>query len=54
MTGKVKQICQNGDNQTLDQLLHRLNPVLRGWCANFQHGLSSRTFNYWAPTHGGR
>ncbi|MGA2925550.1 MAG: group II intron maturase-specific domain-containing protein, partial [Solirubrobacteraceae bacterium] len=46
MTGKVKQITRTGPNQTLDQLLHRLNPVLRGWCAYFHHGVSSRTFNY--------
>ena len=44
--GKVKQITRTGQNQTLDQLLHRLNPVLRGWCAYFRHGVSSRTFNY--------
>ena len=29
--GKVKQITRTGQNQTLDQLLNRLNPVLRGW-----------------------
>src|SRR5215207_3358084 len=46
VTGKVKQITRTGHNQTLDQLLHRLNPVLRGWCAYFHHGVSSRTFNY--------
>jgi RNA-directed DNA polymerase len=44
--GKVKQITRSGHNQTLDQLLRRLNPVLRGWCAYFRHGVSSRTFNY--------
>ena len=44
--GKVKQITRAGQNQTLDRLLHRLNPVLRGWCAYFHHGVSSRTFNY--------
>ena len=44
--GKVKQITRTGPNQTLDQLLHRLNPVLRGWCAYFRHGVSSRTFNH--------
>ncbi|MDQ3294749.1 MAG: hypothetical protein M3527_09930 [Actinomycetota bacterium] len=26
--------------------MHRLNPVLRGWCAYFRGGVSSRTFNY--------
>jgi RNA-directed DNA polymerase len=44
--GKVKQITRTGHDQTLDQLLHRLNPVLRGWCAYFHHGASSRTFAY--------
>ena len=43
---KVKQITRTGHNQTLDQLLHRLNPVLRGWCDYFRHGVSSRTFDY--------
>jgi RNA-directed DNA polymerase len=44
--GKVKQITRTGPNQTLDQLLNRLNPVLRGWCDHFRHGVSSRTFGY--------
>jgi RNA-directed DNA polymerase len=43
---KVRQITQSGHNQPLDQLLHRLNPVLRGWCAYFRCGVSSRTFAY--------
>jgi RNA-directed DNA polymerase len=43
---KVREITRTGHNQTLDQLLHRLNPVLRGWCAYFRHGVSSQTFNY--------
>lgn len=43
---RVRAITRTGHNQTLDQLLHRLNPVLRGWCAYFRHGVSSRTFNY--------
>jgi RNA-directed DNA polymerase len=42
----VKQITRTGHDQTLDQLLHRLNPVLRGWCAYFRHGTSKQTFNY--------
>ena len=44
--GKVKQITRTGQNQTLDQLLNRLNPGLRGWCDHFRHGVSWRTFNY--------
>ena len=44
--GKVKQITRTGYHQTLDQILARLNPRLRGWCAYFRHGVSSRTFSY--------
>jgi len=44
--GKVKKITRSDYNQPLGQLLHRLNPVLRGWCAYFRNGVSSRTFNY--------
>lgn len=43
---KVRQITRSGRNQTLAQLLHRLNPVLRGWCAYFRCGVSSQTFAY--------
>ncbi len=43
---RVRQITRSGHNQTLAQLLHRLNPVLRGWCAYFRCGVSSRTFAY--------
>jgi RNA-directed DNA polymerase len=43
---KVKAITRGGHNQTLGQLLHRLNPVLRGWCAYFRGGVSGRTFSY--------
>lgn len=42
----VRRISRTGHNQSLDQLLHRLNPVLRGWCAYFRHGVSKQTFNY--------
>ena len=35
---KIKEITRSGTNQSLDQLLHRLNPVLRGWCAYFRSG----------------
>ena len=43
---KVKKITRSDYNQPFGQLLHRLNPVLRGWCAYFRGGVSSRTFNY--------
>jgi RNA-directed DNA polymerase len=43
---KVKAITQTDHQQTLDQLIHRLNPVLRGCCAYFRPGVSSQTFNY--------
>lgn len=44
---KVKTICrQVGVNQRIDDLVRRLNPALRGWCAYFRPGSSSVTFAY--------
>jgi RNA-directed DNA polymerase len=44
---KVKTRCRTTDtNLPLDALLIRLNPMLRGWCAYFRHGVSSATFQY--------
>jgi len=46
---KVKGICRGTSvNQPLSVLLYRLNPVLRGWCAYFRPGVSSKTFRYLA------
>ncbi len=33
-------------NQSLNVLMHRLNPVLRGWTGYHRHGASSKTFAY--------
>ena len=44
---KVRQITKRtGPDQAPDQLLHRVNAVLRGWCAYFRHGVSAATFGY--------
>ena len=44
---KIKTLCrQVTENQSLDELLHRLNPMLRGWCAYFRPGVSSAVFSY--------
>jgi RNA-directed DNA polymerase len=46
---KVKAACRGTSvNQPLSVLLHRLNPMLRGWCAYFRPGVSSKTFGYLA------
>jgi RNA-directed DNA polymerase len=46
---KVKDLCRTTNiNQPLSVLLHRLNPALRGWCAYFRPGVSSKTFQYLA------
>ncbi len=51
ITAKVKALCRGTDtNQPLEVLLRRLNPALRGWCAYFRHGVSSKTFHYLAAT----
>jgi len=46
MMDKVRTLTRRERHRTLADLLRRLNPVLRGWCAYFRHGVSSRTFNY--------
>ena len=43
---KVRRLTRRALHRTLAALLRRLNPVLRGWCNYFRHGVSSRTFIY--------
>ncbi|MHB1534210.1 MAG: group II intron reverse transcriptase/maturase, partial [Acidimicrobiales bacterium] len=43
---KVRTLTRRAKHRTLADLLRRLNPVLRGWCAYFRHGVSKRTFSY--------
>lgn len=46
IAGRVRQLTRRTRHRTLAALLSRLNPVLRGWCNYFRHGVSSRTFSY--------
>jgi RNA-directed DNA polymerase len=46
IVAKVRTITARRQNRTLADLLHRLNPVLRGWTAYFKHGVSKRIFSY--------
>jgi RNA-directed DNA polymerase len=43
---KVRQLTRRHRHRTLADLLRQLNPVLRGWCNYFKHGVSKRTFSY--------
>ena len=43
---KVRGITRKSTNQSLPVLLHRLNPVLRGWSNYHRHGASAKTFSY--------
>ena len=43
---KVRTLTRRARHRTLADLLRRLNPVLRGWCNYFRHGVSKRTFSY--------
>ncbi len=43
---KVRTMTQGATDLSLMSLLHRLNPVLRGWTAYFRHGVSKATFSY--------
>ena len=44
--GKVRRLTRRARHRTLADLLRQLNPVLRGWCTYFRHGVSKRTFSY--------
>ena len=46
VTDQVRSLTRREKHRTLADLLRRLNPVLRGWCNYFRHGVSSRTFSY--------
>ena len=43
---KVRVLTRRRLHRTLADLLRRLNPVLRGWCNYFRHGVCKRTFSY--------
>jgi RNA-directed DNA polymerase len=44
--GKGGMLTNSGQNESLADLLRRLNPVLRGWCNYFRHAAASATFRY--------
>jgi len=46
VTARVRALTNRTRHQTLEDLLRQLNPVLRGWCAYFRHGVSKATFGY--------
>ncbi len=43
---KVRSLTKREKHRTLADLMRRLNPVLRGWCTYFRHGVSKQTFGY--------
>jgi RNA-directed DNA polymerase len=43
---KVKATTNRTTNMSLTVLMHRLNPVLRGWTNYHRHGASAKTFAY--------
>jgi RNA-directed DNA polymerase len=46
ITGKIRKLTRRNKHRTLADLLRQVNPVLRGWCNYFKHGVSKRTFCY--------
>lgn len=46
IVGKVRALTGRRTNPSLEVLLYRLNPVLRGWTNYFRYGVSKATFNY--------
>jgi RNA-directed DNA polymerase len=43
---KVRVLTNRSRHLTLEALLRQLNPVLRGWCTYFRHGVSKATFHF--------
>jgi RNA-directed DNA polymerase len=43
---KVRTLTRRARHRTLAELLQAINPVLRGWCSYFRHGVSKRVFGY--------
>jgi RNA-directed DNA polymerase len=43
---KIKQATKTGTSLRLEQVLRKINPILRGWAAYFRYGASKRTFAY--------
>jgi RNA-directed DNA polymerase len=43
---KIRRLTRREQHRTLADLLRRINPVMRGWCNYFRHGVSSRSFGY--------
>jgi RNA-directed DNA polymerase len=46
IVGRVRALTNRTSHPTLAALLRQLNPVLRGWCTYFRHGVSAATFGY--------
>ncbi len=46
ITAKVRALTNKAQHHSLADLLGHLNPVLRGWCGYFRHGVSKATFGY--------
>ena len=46
IVGKVRTLTGRRTNPSLEVLVYRLNPVLRGWTNYFRYGVSKATFNY--------
>lgn len=43
---KVRLLTRRERHRTLADLLRQLNPVLRGWCTYYRHGVCARMFGY--------
>ena len=43
---KIRSLTRRTKHRTLADLLRQINPLLRGWCEYFRHGVSARTFSY--------
>ena len=44
--GKVREATGKNKARSLANLIHVLNPMIRGWCMYFRYGVSKATFSY--------
>ena len=51
IVGRVRTLTRRSSHPTLAALLRQLNPVLRGWCTYFRHGVSEGDLRLPRPVH---